>query len=751
MPVSSENSVTGPYYPNGSTTSFAFNFKATAANEVVAMDQAGATISPALYSVTLDDDEGGELTFSVAPLAADYDAIYVVSNPALTQPSDFDNTGPSFNPAALTRALDRAAARDLKQQREIDRSLRVAFGDVPSELPTLDDLAGKFLGVNAERQFYAAPGTGNDSAFRGEMADRNIGPTLIGVGPHGRSLRGQIEERHNVRDFGAFGDNVARPLSTFYGSLAAAQAEFPAATSLSNLIDGLAINKALKVVAESSHGRGIVYAPAGRYRGNTGSLLLPQFCTFEGDGSGQSIIDNQSTPVAYPLMVNRDPAGVLFTTVRGISFHGGTIGMDFSGGGEVTGMAFDDISFALQSEANMKVGSYLQTSTFYRVGFGGDPFGYTRGLQQVGNICNAVTFDDCEFTSHRLEHLWLQSLENVRIRGGRFEAAGQPEANITASIATTTLTVTAVANGILRAGTLLIGANIAENTVITAQLTGTAGSTGTYTVSRSQTAASAAVKGYTPTIRFVSARSVEISTYMEATHEYALVETNSLNGVKFDGTHFTGAYVSAAFIPYKFDSLGIIEFGSNSAFKAFPGARRMLVTGNTISTESGLPCLVNPSADTWMYKSARGEKIALRQRDIVVDTATFDILNFSRPLSAPDALTNLQEVSGVLTLTFTGLNTGGFASKRTERWPITVTGIGVAMALEVGAAAMPNTGGANTVTVVPSEKAGGTALSRTLQVVVTNHAAASQCMVDASFEFTRNTNLITNMITVTPL
>ncbi|PQM29396.1 hypothetical protein CVO77_00200 [Sphingopyxis lindanitolerans] len=147
MPVSNESSIAGPYTPNGATTDFAFDFKATVGNEVVALDQAGALISTALYSVTLDDDEGGVLSFGTAPQISDYSAIYVVSNPELTQPSDFDNTGPSFNPAALTRALDRAAIRDQKQQRDLDRSLKVPFGEAGLNVGSLAGASGKALGV----------------------------------------------------------------------------------------------------------------------------------------------------------------------------------------------------------------------------------------------------------------------------------------------------------------------------------------------------------------------------------------------------------------------------------------------------------------------------------------------------------------------------------------------------------------------------------------------------------------------------
>jgi acyl CoA:acetate/3-ketoacid CoA transferase alpha subunit len=62
-------------------------------------------------------------------------------------------------------------------------------------------------------------------------------------------------------------------------------------------------------------------------------------------------------------------------------------------------------------------------------------------------------------------------------------------AKITASIATTTLTVTAVASGTLYVGQTIQGAGITANTVITALGTGTGG-VGTYTVSASQTVAS---------------------------------------------------------------------------------------------------------------------------------------------------------------------------------------------------------------------------------------------------------------------
>lgn len=72
--------------------------------------------------------------------------------------------------------------------------------------------------------------------------------------------------------------------------------------------------------------------------------------------------------------------------------------------------------------------------------------------------------------------------------------AGSPPAaaEVTGAIAGTTLTVSAVASGALAVGDLISGANVTAGTVITALGTGNGG-VGTYTVSVSQTAASATI------------------------------------------------------------------------------------------------------------------------------------------------------------------------------------------------------------------------------------------------------------------
>lgn len=72
-----------------------------------------------------------------------------------------------------------------------------------------------------------------------------------------------------------------------------------------------------------------------------------------------------------------------------------------------------------------------------------------------------------------------------------------PSAIVTASISTTTMTVSAVTSGTLAIGQILSGTGVTADTTITAFITGTGG-TGTYTVSASQTVASTTITGTAP-------------------------------------------------------------------------------------------------------------------------------------------------------------------------------------------------------------------------------------------------------------
>ena len=71
----------------------------------------------------------------------------------------------------------------------------------------------------------------------------------------------------------------------------------------------------------------------------------------------------------------------------------------------------------------------------------------------------------------------------------------KPNAAFTASVAANVMTVSAVAAGTLAVGQVLQGPNLAVGTTIVSQLTGSAGSTGTYQISVAQTISSQTIYG----------------------------------------------------------------------------------------------------------------------------------------------------------------------------------------------------------------------------------------------------------------
>lgn len=82
------------------------------------------------------------------------------------------------------------------------------------------------------------------------------------------NLQKQTEGLVSVKDsrFGAIGDNLSHPLSSKYATLAAAKVDYPTATSLTDEIDTVAIQKAIDYVMRN--GGGTVYFPPGNYQIN---------------------------------------------------------------------------------------------------------------------------------------------------------------------------------------------------------------------------------------------------------------------------------------------------------------------------------------------------------------------------------------------------------------------------------------------------------------------------------------------------
>jgi len=113
-------------------------------------------------------------------------------------------------------------------------------------------------------------------------------------------------------------------------------------------------------------------------------------------------------------------------------------------------------------------------------------------------------------------------------------------ATFTGSISSTTLTVTSVLSGTIAVGQAIFGANVSQNTVITALGTGTGG-TGTYTVSNSQTVAST-------TINSVASPAIVTGAISGTTLTVSAVTSGTLRiGQTIDGTGVTDGTIIKAF------------------------------------------------------------------------------------------------------------------------------------------------------------------------------------------------------------
>ena len=160
MTIEVASAISTAYLPNGSTKAFPFNFGVNGADQIAVIDGDAVELSSSLYTVSLDSDgEGGTVTFTTAPIAADYPAIYIVSDPDYKQLADFSNTGPSYDPEELTKAIDEAAVRDLHLRWLLGRALKVAPGVTPPEIGTIAEgdylklVNGKLVGFDLDADF----------------------------------------------------------------------------------------------------------------------------------------------------------------------------------------------------------------------------------------------------------------------------------------------------------------------------------------------------------------------------------------------------------------------------------------------------------------------------------------------------------------------------------------------------------------------------------------------------------------------
>lgn len=467
---------------------------------------------------------------------------------------------------------------------------------------------------------------------------------------------------NNVRDFGAVGDNVSRPLSgvtSFQGqnttgwTVAQWQTIFPHVVSLAQTLDWAAIQAAIDYASRNPFAREAVFIPDGYYVITT-SLKVPNFATISGESPNGTIINNQTVAMTeLGQIVNKDPGSFIFVNLRNITLRGGTRGINIITSGETAGCNFENVIMDLHTDFNAVFSRLLQTSTWTNCTFADAEYGLFVGAA----TSNANTFVGCGFLGNDRASVYLRSSEVNNFISCRFEAGG--------------------------------------------------------------------VQGRA-TIDVTDTRNLNlIGCYFEATSELAVTETGSSNSIWIDGCHFTGAVRAGqvGFFPYQFVSDGIIQFGNNSwGVVGSVGPAKMYSSGMNWNGQydgAGVPApQLGSTAVNTLYTAYSKQKKYITSKWVAAPVSlSRDLLRFRKPLVS-GATTNIKALTGKLTIQYSGTTSGGFGQQFSREYLVFVGTSGFAvMSASVALGTDNSSAGGATLTV--QQKTGATNEDLYLEAVFT--------------------------------
>lgn len=149
------------------------------------------------------------------------------------------------------------------------------------------------------RQILNALPSGRRAVEQGQADDLSV--TAAG-GNTARRQADRAADIYRARDFGAICDGVSHPLSSRYGSLAAAQAVYPAATALSDEIDWAAAQLAIDQRAATGGGRVEI---------GSGTCLWNRTLTGPGGGVGYAALQIAGQGVATTIRPTASMASLI--------------------------------------------------------------------------------------------------------------------------------------------------------------------------------------------------------------------------------------------------------------------------------------------------------------------------------------------------------------------------------------------------------------------------------------------------------
>ena len=182
-----------------------------------------------------------------------------------------------------------------------------------------------------------------------------------------------------------------------------------------------------------------------------------------------------------------------------------------------------------------------------------------------------------------------------------------------------------------------------------------------------------------PTIKVHQAKALTFSgCYFEGTNSILLKETGSHNSVSFVDNHFTGAGGGfGVWLPYTFESDGIVHFGSNRWGEiGSNGSAKMLITG--INNSVADPTRMLGSKDSTTYLTAARAAYNIVSPVVACPNLTRSLITVDK-LFTDSGVTNVNMLSGILTTNLSTLEAGGFDSAHVGIYRVTFRSWGASL------------------------------------------------------------------------
>lgn len=132
MTIPNEDSASGPYFANGATKVFPYNFKVVGSDELSVLRITGEEteewVDPAEYTVNDVGATSGSVTFNTPPASGA--EIWIVLDPAFIQTTRLESQGP-YLAAEVENRLDRIVNQSKALKRDSSRAVKVELGGSP--------------------------------------------------------------------------------------------------------------------------------------------------------------------------------------------------------------------------------------------------------------------------------------------------------------------------------------------------------------------------------------------------------------------------------------------------------------------------------------------------------------------------------------------------------------------------------------------------------------------------------------------